>query len=254
MCGPKYSTKWVEVINQNPPLIQTQQFDPYNTNDVFEPYSVNDILGDKDLSRLQMVKFLGGEPFVSKQIYELFNLLNNQKIIHNIDFQTNTNCTIFPEKLVKHLSLFRRIVITLSIDGYGELNDYIRDGRPWKSVVETVEKWKQFRRTNYNCILLIVPSVQAYNVHDLTNIKKFADENEIKFKFQYVRAPKHFSLNALPHDYLNLVRDDINSIDIDKAVFDPQQFQYFKKYTKMLDLVNGKDIRDYIPKLAEYLQ
>jgi MoaA/NifB/PqqE/SkfB family radical SAM enzyme len=254
MCGPKYSTKWVDIIDQNPPLIETQDFDPYNINHKFRPYSVKDILGDKDLSRLQMVKFLGGEPFVSQQIYDLFDLLNEQKIIHNIDFQTNTNCTVFPEKLLKHLSKFRRIVITLSIDGYGDLNDYIRDGRPWNTVASTLEKWKQYREQHHNCILLLVPSVQAYNIHDLSNIKKIANDNGIKFKFQYVRAPKHFSLNALPPQYLDSIRDEINTTDIDKAVYDNEQFQLFKKFTRMLDLAYGKDIKDYIPKLAEYFQ
>jgi sulfatase maturation enzyme AslB (radical SAM superfamily) len=252
MCGPKYSTKWVDIINQNPPLIKTQEFDPYDFDHVFKPYSVEDILGDKDLSRLRSVKFLGGEPFVSQQIYDLFDLLDEKGIIGNVDFQTNTNCTLFPEKLTKYMSKFKRIVVTLSIDGYGELNDYIRDGRPWSAVTKSVEEWKRYRQEHHNCILLIVPSVQAYNIHDLSNVKQFADENKIKFKFQYVRAPKHFSLNALPPEYLNAVRNEINTTDINKAVYDDTQFQLFKKFTRMLDLAYGKDIRDYIPRLAEY--
>lgn len=253
MCGPKYSTKWVDMIQNNPPIIQTQQFDPYDENKPFKQFSVYDILHDKDLTRLQTVKFLGGEPFVSQQITDLFNYLNDLKIIHNIDFQTNTNCTMFPEKLVKQLSKFRRIVVTLSIDGYGDLNDYIRDGRPWKSIIESLDKWKQFRNEHHNCILLISPSVQAYNIHDIKNLKQFADDNNIKFKLQYVRSPKHFSIDALPPKYLNSIKTQINSNIIKTSIYDTKQFELFKKFTKMLDLANHKDLRDYVPSLAKYV-
>lgn len=249
MCGPKYSTKWVDLIERNPPVIQTQGFDPY-TPKRFVPFTVEQILGDKDLSRLQMVKYLGGEPFVTKQLFDLFDLLEERKLVHNIDFQTNTNCTVFPKKFTKQLSHFRRIVITLSIDGYGDLNEYIRDGQPWDVVVDTLKQWTEFRNNHHNCILLLVPSVQAYNIHDLSNIKKFADEHKIKFKFQEVRAPKHFSVNALPPSYLDSVKDEVNKYFIEKAIFDEVSYKNFIKFTKMLDLSNYKDIRDYVPGLG----
>jgi sulfatase maturation enzyme AslB (radical SAM superfamily) len=252
MCGPKYSTKWVDLIERNPPIVQTQDFDPY-TATKFVPFTLEKILGDKDLSRLQMVKYLGGEPFVTKQLFELFDLLEERKLVHNIDFQTNTNCTVFPKKFTKQLSHFRRIVITLSIDGYGDLNEYIRDGQPWDVVVDTLEQWKSFRKQHHNCILLLVPSVQAYNIHDLSNIKSFADRHEIKFKFQHVRSPKHFSLNALPTEYLQSVRDNLNGVFIDKAIYDGKAFGDFVKFTKMLDLSNHKDIRDCVPELGKYV-
>lgn len=253
MCGPKYSSKWVDLIDKNPPLIQTQKFAGYNPNEVIRSFSIKEILGDKDLSNLKMVKYLGGEPFISNQIYDLFDVLDERNIIHKIEFQTNTNCTLFPSKYTKHLSKFKNIVITLSIDGYEDLNEYIRDGKSWDVVLNVLNEWKRYRNEHHKCLLLLVPSVQAYNIHDISNLKRFAEINNIKFKFQHVRDPKHFYLNAVPTEYLNSVVDETTRPFIQRAKFDINLYADFVKFTKMLDLANHKDLRDYVPQLAKYV-
>lgn len=253
MCGPKYSSKWVELIDNNPPIIQAQRYSGYDPNDRNISFSIEQILGDKDLSNLKMVKYLGGEPFVSKQLYDLFELLENRNIIGQVEFQTNTNCTLFPTKYVNYLNKFKNLVITLSIDGFEDLNEYIRDGKPWDVVLKAFKEWKEYKKQHHKCLLLLVPSVQAYNIHDLTNLKKFASLNDIKFKFQHVRDPKHLYLNAVPNEYLLSVRDETNYVFIDRSSFDVALYADFVKYTKMLDLANHKDLRDYVPLLGRYV-
>lgn len=253
MCGPKYSTKWVELIDKNPHLIEAQRYSGYDPKDRLVSFSIEHILGDKDLSNLKMIKFLGGEPFVSTQIYDLFELLDKRGIIGQVEFQTNTNCTLFPSKQVDYLDKFKNLIVTLSIDGYGDLNDYIREGKPWNVILSTLEKWKEYRKEHHNCRLLMTPSVQAYNIHDLTNLKNFATEHGLKFKFQHVRYPQHYYLNAVPTEYLQSVKDETNQVFIDRATFDVSLYASFIKFTKMLDKANNKDLRDYVPELAKYV-
>jgi len=252
MCGPKYSKKWVELIDEHPNLIRTQDHDKYVMfEDHTVDFTVEDLLEDVDLSRLKNIKYLGGEPFISPQIVRLFEILIERGVIGNVEFTANTNCTLFPEKLVPYLTQFKNMVITLSIDGYGELNDYIRDGKEWRIVEEAALRWARFS-WNSNLHLLITPSVQAYNVHDLHNINSFAKSNSIKFKTQNVFRPPYLSLDALPTEYLKSVENLENTVDIQAAAFDPRLWHQFKKHTLDLDFALGKSIKDYIPRLYGY--
>ena len=251
MCGPKYSNKWVDLIHENPHLIRTQDHDKYTLFEHNPEVDVEDLLSGVDLSRLKIIKYLGGEPFISTKISRLFEILDERGVIDKIEFHTNTNCTFFPEKLLPYLNKFKNMVITLSIDGYGRLNDYIRDGKDWKIVEETAMKWARLSWTT-NMYLLVTPSVQAYNIHDIHNIHAFAKSNNIKFKTQNVSRPRHFSLDALPTEYLRSVENLSNTEDIQEAVFNHRLWEDFKKFTLDLDTALGKSIRDYIPRLYEY--
>lgn len=249
MCGPMYSTKWVDLIKQHPETSELQEFDPVLKNVV--NHTLNQVIGNEDLSNLKVVKYLGGEPFISTEIVNLFKLLDDRNIIQNIEFHTNTNCTYFPSKFVNYLQKFKRIIITLSIDGYGPLNEYIRDGKSWDVVDKNVLLWNQFKKDT-NAILLITPSVQAYNIHDLANIKHYADSHQIKYKFQHVRQPPYFTIDALPKEYLLSVKNNYNWVEVEKAKFNPILFEQLKKHTITFDNAVNKSIKDYIPRLYEY--
>lgn len=249
MCGPKYSTKWVDLIDKNHNLLEMQSFDRYDHHVQRKELSFEQLIGNTDLSNVKEIKYLGGEPFVSNKINKFFEILDQKSNIENITFHTNSNCTHFPYKQIEFLKRFKHVIITLSIDGYGKLNDYIRDGKQWSTIHSNVIKWRKFRDDNKNIHLLITPSVQAYNIHDLENLKLFADNNQIKFKLQYVYEPEFFSLNTLPPEYLNQHINDINKVDIEKASFNPLLWEQFKKYTLMFDKAVGKNIVDFIPNL-----
>lgn len=252
MCGPKYSDKWAQLIDENPHLIKTQFHDQYSA---FEDNEVDlkasDLLEGVDISKLKIVKYLGGEPFVSPQLLEFFKILDDRGVIGNVEFQVNTNCTLFPEKYVPWLLKFSGLVVTLSIDGYGDLNEYIRDGQPWSVVEKAAIEWSKFSwKSNTN--LIISPTVQAYNVHDIENLRVFARKNSIKLKKQHLVRPRHFSLNALPKEYLEEIRTVENNEEIDDAVFNPGLWRVFKEFTLDLDSAMGKSIEKHIPKLYRY--
>lgn len=252
MCGPKYSDKWVQLIEDYPNLIKTQLHDQWSAFDYEDVrIDVKALLKDMDLSRLKIVKYLGGEPFVSPQLMDFFQHLDGTGVIGRVEFQVNTNCTLFPEKYMKYLEKFRGLVITLSIDGYGDLNEYIREGMPWKTVEKTAIEWAKFSwKSNTN--VLISPTVQAYNVHDLHNIKGFAKQHAIKYKPQHLKRPRHFSLDALPKEYLEEVRTLENNEDIDDTNFKPHLWKDFKDITLDLDAAHERSLKDYVPKLYKY--
>lgn len=251
MCGPKSSDKWVKLIDEHPHLVKTQMHDHYNAFDEnIVDLKAAQFLDGVDVSRLKIVKYLGGEPFISPQLLEFFKILDERGVIGQIELQVNTNCTLFPEKYVEWLLKFHGLVVTLSIDGYGDLNEYIRDGQPWSVVEKAALEWSRFSwRSNTN--LIVSPTLQAYNVHDVHRVKEFAVKNKIRFKKQHLNRPRYFSIDALPKEYLESVRSIENNEDIDDAVFTQKYWDEFKEYTLDMDLAMGKSIKNYIPKLYE---
>jgi uncharacterized radical SAM superfamily Fe-S cluster-containing enzyme len=246
MCGPTYSSSWIELIKNNPDIadiiLPNKDVNSFLTN-VFEGV---------DVSQLKIIKYLGGEPFITTEIKKLFELLDNNGIIENIELQIASNCTLFPKKLIKYISRFKKFTLYLSIDGMGILNEYIRNGNIWNDILLNFNKWKEYRSKHNNLEIWILTTIQAYNLHQMTDLKNFAVENDVFLQTHLLSYPRQLSIDALPPAYLKEITDDENSSWIDTANYDPILFEEFKTYTLSLDRVMKKDIKEVIPKLYKY--
>ena len=94
MCSPPYSTTWQHMVKKNTLDIEI-------TNN--KSLSINQVFADVNITNLKLIKYLGGEPFIMPETEKLFKFLDEQNIIQNINFETATNVTVFPKKLLKYL-------------------------------------------------------------------------------------------------------------------------------------------------------
>jgi organic radical activating enzyme len=246
MCNSAFSSSWVDLIKKNPEISDlTYISHPINL-------SLENIFKDLDITRLNRIKYLGGEPFITTEIRDLFELLDSKGMIENIEFEIVSNCTLFPKKLIKYLKRFRKLRLFLSIDGIGSVNEYIRDGKSWNDIITNIEKWKEYKSKHDNIIIFSLTTVQAYNLHQISKLKNFAKEHGIIFQTHMLWGPDQLSIHALPTEYLKEIRDNENCNLVDIAKFDPLLFEKFKNYTLSLDKVMKKDIKDFIPELYKY--
>jgi organic radical activating enzyme len=246
MCNPAFSSAWGDLIKRNPEI----------SNIIYEGDNVNlsleNVFKDLDMTKLIKIKYLGGEPFITTEIKDLFELLDKEGIIENIELEIASNCTLFPKKLVKYLKRFRKLNLFLSIDGIGNINEYIRDGKTWNDIIINVEEWKKYRSNHNNIEIFSLTTVQAYNLHQISKLKDFAKDHDINFQTHLLWGPKYLSIHALPIEYLQKIKDNENSSWVDIAKFNPLLFEEFKKFTLLLDTVMKKDIKDVIPDLYKY--
>lgn len=248
MCSPTYSTTWGDLLKNNPPL------EKYIRSAKETSISIENIFGQIDLSHLKRIKYLGGEPFITPEIKDLFEYLDKHNIIGNITFECNTNCTLFPQKYLDYLKKFKNLEISLSIDGIGPVNDYIRHGKPWEIINKNINKWIEFRDKSKNVDLILFTTVQAYNLHNIKRIKKFAKKRNIKFEGAVLTHPEFLSINALPRPYVTEIKDKDNA----EFIRSYNSYYYlgkdFKIYTKRYDQATGTALKNVIPKLAEYME
>jgi molybdenum cofactor biosynthesis enzyme MoaA len=128
----------------------------------------------------------GGEPSYSKNYRRLLeNLPPNLKTL-----RINTNGATVIQDLVYIAGCGVDVTVTLSCDGIGSVFELVR----WPIT------WAEFYRNLkiYQCLpvkLNLWTTVSILNLHDLPNIRAFAQEHGIDHGYAYLKEPKELDVN-----------------------------------------------------------
>ena len=200
MCNESFSSKW-KLIN-NPKLTVDTSIEAFD----LENYDV-------DLSELDMIKVVGGEPFLSKNHYEyLDKLINQSNNPENVTLIYYTNGTIFPNKnIIDYWKKLKKVHIAVSVDAYGTLNDYLRPGSSWKKINETIEKFKNIEDVNLTMgAHSVITSLNILQLPKLIEwiVQTFGSLND--GFFDVARYPEHLSVAHLADEEKDKIRTGIN--------------------------------------------
>lgn len=234
MCGPDYSSKWAETLEVKIPRIE----------------NFKNFLQQVDTTNIKIVKYLGGEPFITPEIKILFDWM--QTLPNPVKFYCNTNLTLFPKKYIDILSTFEKVIVGYSLDGIGNVNDYIRQDSNWHTVETNIKLWENVK-SKMDLYTYIHTTVQAYNFHDLKNIKNMCDEYNLHHSAFKIFGPNEFTLDALPPDYVDIYTDDYNVQFIKDYSYNTELHSKLKQTTSNQDNLLNTKIQDYIPELAKWI-
>lgn len=215
------------------------------------------LFSDTDLSGLVEIRFMGGEPMLYQE--EIITILDRSrpKII-----AFSTNGSILPnERLLRRFKFADEIKITFSIDAYGPLNELIRFGSRWSSVVDNLRQWA----TLINTAIFVNTTVQILNV---LHLKQLADwvRNEPGVKWWScwpVDDPTFYDIRILPADIKNLAYErnkSVSSSSIDRIIKNamgkpscPELLSAFLERTAKLDKIRKTDTRSVSPEIFDLL-
>ena len=228
MCNSLSSSKWEELLG-------------------YENKNYNDFSSIVEhLPKLNHIKYQGGEPFITKEIEQVLNYVAE----HNCHFSFSTNCTLFPLKYLHQLSSAASLFATFSIDGVGLTNDYIRHGKHWSTTDGVFNKWMEYFECNkIRGVKNVNTVVQAYNFHDLENIKNYLSDYKIKWNGLIINDIPEFTLNALPESYIKKVSNKTNETFLAGYKFDYQLYCKLKETTAKQDKLFKTTIEEYNPAL-----
>lgn len=156
-CSPESSTKWREDYKK----MDWPYSVPDKTN--YPPQSLEQILLKNP--RIEKIKLLGGEPLMmSPPLPESrWSLIPKECIL-----TFHTNVTHKPsedwQRFFKH---FRKIIVNLSIDAHGSLNDYIRYPSTWKTIEENSIWFLEAATLNHRFTVQLHATVSLYNIFSL---------------------------------------------------------------------------------------
>jgi MoaA/NifB/PqqE/SkfB family radical SAM enzyme len=146
------------------------------------------LLSSDLFSDLRELDITGGEPFLRKDLIDLFTGIcelkgNNLKSLQSIAVTTNGFLTQrvleYTEEILGRLK-DRRIdlVIVCAMDAIGDIHDKIRNYKDaWSKVNETIEGMKNLRDRYPNLIVGLKTTILPVNVEELENITRYADSN-----------------------------------------------------------------------------
>ena len=228
---------------------------------------------------LKKIDFLGGEPVLIKENWKLINYLKEKGWSKNIKLLFSINCTQKPDKIIDTFESFGFVHVMFSVDGYREVNDYIRFPSKWKEIENNVTQVLKHKRENafFSCSIV----VQVYNILDLPSLLQWID------KLDTYLAPFHSHLMMCrERDFLNIdilpenvrktallkIKDYeksynknrgtpfLKQIDSIKNVLNSEEnpdiekhLKNFYKYTKILDRHRGNSFERTFPELDTLL-
>jgi sulfatase maturation enzyme AslB (radical SAM superfamily) len=228
---------------------------------------------DKHKPRFDLIKYenlkqiyiAGGEPTVISELYQwLDQCIKDNQTDFAIEFNTNgTNITNRLKKLLPH---FREFNFIFSIDGYRDLNRYIRWPSDWDTVINN---WRYLKDHGHSVTLNITISI--YNISRLSEFFAFIDREfpGTLVHPSLVNIPSHMSPFLFP--YPELVLQDLKKVkqtqshkklDFTRTVIDnfidfysqPRDINILelKKFFAMndkLDQSRSVNLKDYLPTL-----
>lgn len=277
MCSPAWSSHWVEFKKRHGWLEwkdETNSFPPHVILPI-EMKVAENFVNQVDLTEIQTIWLKGGEPFLNKENILLFEHLDKIGVLPNVKVWMTTNGTVYNDDLLDLLAKAQSVSITVSIDGHGELNRYIR----WSDTNHEISNSENLIKTS-QYILNRLPNIKDYNntcAVQVLNIFRLEETKDWWYKNIYSINPKIVSPGAdFQHVVLNpeclSVRTLSDTIRIKLADY-YESLNYSKNLTSFLrlpylgndlhnimvgyissfDLTRDKKILEIVPELAAEL-
>ncbi len=246
MCNPWNSSKWYEDI------------------DIFKKYSnyvINeknrqaretidwDWIYEKCIDKAEKIYIAGGEPFYMKGVHKFIKKLSqNEWNCKNTEVQIQTNGVSNTPALLNSLSYFKRLSFSISVDGWGSVNDLIRFPTQHSDFLKNTQEL-----VDLNCMHLFFNiTVQAMNLPNIDKlvIKLKENWNGI-YDIHKLTAPNHLSVNCLrPRIVKQILLEtkvpELKTFYADYK-FDKEGNARMKKYLLDLDTARGTDSKKIIP-------
>lgn len=258
MCGPDYShtlAKEYEIKFNGSYVVNAHDTD--NFEEMIAKYGPLDELYD--------IYFAGGEVMFQKEHWQMLDhLVKIGKT--DVMLMYNTNLTKLDYdgfKLLDYIPKFKDVTFTVSLDGTGDLLEYIRWGSRWNEIVKNLDAVKQFDNVN----LRVNHVTMFYNLLALPNTLEFLYGNNYLEKAYeldlFIANESQNHVGALPDslkekvkisltqsNYYNIMKQKIDAV-IDAMMTTKHPFP--KEHIQEMDQRRGCNVINVIPEFKPYM-
>ena len=211
------------------------------------PSEIDELLAQGDLLNL---KILGGEPFMYPR---LLQTLKNQPldIKQKMKLSFTTNGSHDMVEALNALSDYKSIGITVSIEGIGQTQDYIRKGSNWETVKQNIFGVRE--KTSANLSLASI--IQALNLNCLRELINFCNSEELDNLYSIIKAPTYMGLEIFDSNYLDKCSANLPELKnyLGEPQFKPELKERFIRWVDWYEQDHKLKLKDVNPELWEYL-
>lgn len=261
MCGPQNSTSWNSDYKH---LVDNQIIKPKNID--FAGYQLTDRDIEKLINHFRSVKgnifieLKGGEPLIMPQTKKMVEHIISLDNVHKITLLIVTNATVFPGWLEQLSLKNKKIELVVSIDGIGDVFDYIRANEKfsYQDCIKNVERFSKLGNIDLHFNVV----VQNLNIHQMLDVHLELTKFSRSINYIVLQFPDYLSANVMPisarkkiyqdfidkqeqfGEYQNLMK---NIHDI--LLTDPEAYLLKKFYRVMtsLDQLRNQDLYSVLP-------
>lgn len=254
MCHPSNSSEIAKEIFKN------QKYEDINiglNRDNFlysKTKKPNDFFKSLPLNKIYRLKFLGGEPLIQDDLYEIIKYIEQVNCFENIILNITTNGSIMPEKFLKHIDKFKKVIIRISLDGVGDTFEYIRSNGKWNTILKNINLLLNAVSNPKKVSLGYNFVIQFYNAFNIDDIIQFCLSEE----HNRLIHDNNFFFSNVEQDWLSLSQlynDDYETV-LSKVINFEEKYPE-KKYISQLKNViiyDNSRIKNDKEKLYRYLQ
>jgi len=267
MCHPVDSSSWVK----NWPLVEDLM--RKNSRGIYETAKEQNLLKNplvsafKDDKRwwedfekikdsLEIVKFVGGEPLIDPLHYKVLDLLKKRASEIKLEYSSNLTFLSFKgTSILDYWKDFKGVWLYVSVDGLGDLYNYIRTGAKFSQVEANLDSIVQDKNVCFEQIG-VVCTIQAYNTFQLPEIMDYFSKRGIYFHSNRVSYPAFLNSHVLPKNLRDQATESI--LEYREKLHKERPFE--KKVIRNLSRhiqdhvnhLNGRDCSHLLPDLVDY--
>lgn len=161
---------------------------------------------------IKRIRFLGGETLMTNKHRKFLEGIEDLSEV-TVEYITN-GMFMLSQKDHKILQKCSKVIISVSVDAYGELNEKVRVGSDWKRIENTVDAL--LKETNYT--VSIISTMSTLSWHGLPDLFKWIElKNQIRWMFWSINVltyPKIFSINTLNLDEKIKLKEILENYDV----------------------------------------
>ena len=219
-CNSNLSTKIGSLESKNYPRV--------NNFDVF-----------KKLPHERMIEFdvNGGEPTASKNYKTILKSLpQNVKIV-----RMNTNGSRMIPELEAVLKRNIMVIVTLSLDGIGDVHDYVRWPIKWKNYEKTVTAYQKLQKKYKLLQLDFWTTVSCLNINCLPDIINFAKDKNIPHDWAFLEQPSVLNVK-FTNKFTSIAKD----ISPNQIATDKDNSIELEAFIQRQDRLRNISVNDYL--------
>jgi organic radical activating enzyme len=264
MCRPRDSSKWlgdskklaeILLVPQSKGDWQYKSTSIANTDcfDWFERLETQNAL-DSFMADIKHIIFGGGEPLLIKDHERFITKLVESGHSKHIELRYHTNGTILTERFIELWSQFKEVELMISLDDWGDKNDYIRYPANWATISANLDRLDD---TANNIVVNILTTVHAMNVYSLPDFamsiirrgwRKICQRNDGLFSVGTTHWPQYMSTRVLPKHVKEVITFRWNSY---QELNDHPRWK--NRIISQIDYMNSIDESQLFPALLDYI-
>ena len=208
-CNPSYSRNIKKDYDKlNWSIHDKTRFDSKNSSNASHILSEKNIIELKKITpTLRWVALAGGEPTLSQPIKNYLKWCIENQYNKQMSLVITTNGVNVKTDFIDIIQQFQNVILTISVDGYGELDEYLRWPSNWDKKIDFIKRCQKiFNNLDIHTV------VYGLNCLAIDKLIKFVHEQGIKHNLECLQWPSSLSIDNMPHDLKQIALEKISSM------------------------------------------